>query len=76
MKKLLGRRVTGRDQITRKIDNEVDFQEGVIRVSVPSFLLSDVPVALTSSTTAGEVILRSVYTLQHNIILATHELAT
>lgn len=70
MKKLLGRRVTGRDQITRKIDNEVDFQEGVIRVSVPSFLLSDVPVALTSSTTAGEVILRSVYTLQSNKTLS------
>ncbi|XP_054265939.1 rho GTPase-activating protein conundrum-like isoform X1 [Macrosteles quadrilineatus] len=57
MKRLLGRR-TGRDPITRKIDNEVDFQEGVVRVSAPSFLMSDVPVVLTPTTTAGEVVLR------------------
>lgn len=61
MKRLLGRRqANGRDQITHKIDTEVDFQEGVVKVSAPSFLLSDIPVSLTAATTAGDVVLRLV----------------
>lgn len=42
----------------RKIDNEVDFQDGVIRVTAPMFLLAEVPVTLSATTTAGDVILR------------------
>ncbi|RZF43448.1 hypothetical protein LSTR_LSTR001709 [Laodelphax striatellus] len=61
MKKFLGRtRHVVRDQITRKIDNEVDFQEGVIRVNAPQFQLTEVPFTLTPSTRAGDVVLRLV----------------
>lgn len=42
----------------RKIDNEVDFQEGVIRVNAPQFSLSNVPIALNEDTTAGDVVLK------------------
>lgn len=72
MKRLLGRRAANnRDQITRKIDNEVDFQEGVMRVSAPSFLLSDIPVSLTASTTAGDVVLRYVLVFELQIYCET-----
>lgn len=57
IKRFLGKR--GRN-IMRKIDNEVDFQDGVIRVTAPMFLLAEVPVTLTPTTTAGDVILRLV----------------
>ncbi|XP_046674499.1 rho GTPase-activating protein conundrum-like isoform X3 [Homalodisca vitripennis] len=71
MKRLLGRRVANaRDQITRKIDNEVDFQEGVVRVSAPSFLLTDIPVTLKSTTTAGEVILSLIEQSSNTVVQA------
>ncbi|XP_075229593.1 rho GTPase-activating protein conundrum [Lycorma delicatula] len=61
MKRLLGRtRHNIREQITRKIDNEVDFQEGIVRVSAPQFQLTDVPFNLKWSTTAGDIVLRLV----------------
>ncbi|GFG28968.1 hypothetical protein Cfor_03344, partial [Coptotermes formosanus] len=58
MKRLLGRRNGTREPITRKINNEVDFQDGIIRVSAPQFQLADVPVHLLENTTAGVVVLR------------------
>ncbi|XP_037086235.1 rho GTPase-activating protein 40-like [Pollicipes pollicipes] len=53
MKKLLRRRDTA---IVRKIDNEVDFQEGVIRVSASQFGRSSWPVRLAADTTAGDLV--------------------
>ncbi|XP_067009183.2 rho GTPase-activating protein conundrum [Anabrus simplex] len=58
MKRLLGKKGATREPITRKIDNEVDFQDGVIRVNAPQFQMSDVPVQLSPETTAGDVVLR------------------
>lgn len=59
MKRLLGRtRQNIREPITRKIDNEVDFQDGIIRVSAPQFQLTEVPFHLKWSTTAGDIVLR------------------
>lgn len=58
MKRLLGRRNGTREPITRKINNEVDFQDGIIRVSAPQFQLTDVAVQLLENTTAGDVVLR------------------
>jgi hypothetical protein len=58
MKRLLGRRGGPREPITRKINNEVDFQDGIVRVNAPQFLLVDVPVHLSEITTAGDVVLR------------------
>ncbi|XP_049773389.1 rho GTPase-activating protein conundrum [Schistocerca cancellata] len=60
MKKLLGRKGPAREPITRKIDNEVDFQDGVIRVNAPQFQLNEIRVQLTDATTAGDVVLRIV----------------
>ena len=59
MKKLLGNKKGNKnDVIMRKIENEVDFQEGVIRVNAPQFNLSNVPIALNENTTAGDVVLK------------------
>ncbi|PNF26598.1 Rho GTPase-activating protein conundrum [Cryptotermes secundus] len=58
MKRLLGRRGAAREPITRKINNEVDFQDGIVRVNAPQFQLVDVPVRLSENTTAGDVVLR------------------
>jgi hypothetical protein len=58
MKRLLGRRNGTREPITRKIKNEVDFQDGIVRVNAPQFQLADVPVHLSENTTAGDVVLR------------------
>jgi hypothetical protein len=58
MKKLLGRRNGNREPITRKINNEVDFQEGIVRVNATQFQLADIPVRLLDNTTAGDVVLR------------------
>lgn len=57
MKKLLGRKDI-RDWIMRKIDNEVDYQEGIVRVNAPQFLLSQEPMVLSDTTTAGDVVLK------------------
>ncbi|XP_018915682.2 rho GTPase-activating protein conundrum isoform X1 [Bemisia tabaci] len=59
MKKLLGRKDI-RDWIMRKIDNEVDYQEGIVRVNAPQFLLSQEPMVLSDTTTAGDVVLKLV----------------
>lgn len=59
MKKFLGHKKGIRGEvIMRKIENEVDFQDGVVRVNAPQFNLSNVPVSLNESTTAGDVVLR------------------
>lgn len=58
MKRLLGRRNGTREPITRKINNEVDFQDGIVRVNAPQFQLAEVPVHLSENTTAGDVVLR------------------
>ncbi|XP_069678345.1 rho GTPase-activating protein conundrum-like [Periplaneta americana] len=58
MKRLLGRRTGAREPITRKINNEVDFQDGIVRVNAPQFQLLDLPVRLYEDTTAGSVVLR------------------
>ena len=55
MKKLLRRRDTA---IVRKIDNEVDFQEGVIRVSAEQLGRPCWPVRLETHTTAGDLVAR------------------
>ncbi|XP_043221558.1 uncharacterized protein LOC122381455 [Amphibalanus amphitrite] len=53
MKKLLRRRDTA---IVRKIDNEVDFQEGVLRVSADQFGRPSWPIRLEADTTAGDLV--------------------
>jgi len=53
MKLLLRRRDTA---IVRKIDNEVDFQEGVLRVAAEQFGRGSWPVRLTGGTTAGDLV--------------------
>ncbi|KAJ9593390.1 hypothetical protein L9F63_015094, partial [Diploptera punctata] len=58
MKRLLGRKAGIREPITRKINNEVDFQDGIVRVNAPQYQIFDMPVRLTESTTAGHVVLR------------------
>jgi hypothetical protein len=58
MKKFLGLKNGTREPITRKINNEVDFQEGIVRVNAPQFHLADIPVRLLDNTTAGDVVLR------------------
>lgn len=58
MKKFLGNKKGIKGEIMRKIDNEVDFQEGIIRVNAPQFNLSNIPIMLNENTTAGDVILK------------------
>ena len=58
MKKLLRRRDTA---IVRRIDNEVDFQEGVIRVRAEQLGRSSWPVRLGAGTTAGDLVARWVF---------------
>ncbi|XP_050423540.1 rho GTPase-activating protein conundrum-like [Adelges cooleyi] len=48
------------DVVTKRINNELDYQEGVIRVDAPQFRISGIPLFLTDSTTVGEVILKIV----------------
>ncbi|KAK7603502.1 hypothetical protein V9T40_003501 [Parthenolecanium corni] len=58
MRKFLGnKKSTKGEMIMRQIDNEVDFQEGVIRVNAPQFNLYNTPIVLGKNTTAGEVVL-------------------
>lgn len=59
MKKFLGnKKGVKSEMIMRPIDNEVDFQEGVIRVSAPQFNLSNIPIILGKNTIAGDVVLK------------------
>lgn len=58
MKKFLGNKKGIKGEIMRKIDNEVDFQEGIIRVNAPQFNLSNIPIMLNENTTAGDVVLK------------------
>ncbi|XKL62665.1 hypothetical protein PGB90_002498 [Kerria lacca] len=61
MKKFLGnKKGVKSEMIMRPIDNEVDFQEGVIRVSAPQFNLSNIPIILGKNTIAGDVVLKIV----------------
>jgi hypothetical protein len=60
MKRLLGLRSGAREPITRKINNEVDFQDGIVRVNAPQFQLLDIPLRLLENITAGDVVLRQV----------------
>ncbi|KAI5756237.1 hypothetical protein M8J77_023273 [Diaphorina citri] len=46
--------------ISRKIHNEVDYQDGVIRVSARQFHVDMFPLGIDETTTAGDVILRIV----------------
>lgn len=46
------------DIVTKKINNEVDYQEGVIRVDAPQFRISGIPLFLSDTTTVGDVILK------------------
>jgi len=57
MRKLLGRRPLLKESIVRVVDNEVDFQEGVVRVNAPQFNLRDFPVQLDENTIASDIIL-------------------
>jgi hypothetical protein len=57
MRKLLGRRPLLKESIVRVVDNEVDFQEGVVRVNAPQFHLRDFPVQLNEATLARDIIL-------------------
>ncbi len=59
MRKFLGNKKGSKgEMIMRPIDNEVDFQEGVIRVNAPQFNLFNIPIALSRGTTAGDVVLK------------------
>ncbi|PSN34389.1 hypothetical protein C0J52_15171 [Blattella germanica] len=58
MKRLLGRKAGAREPITRKINNEVDFQDGIVRINAPQYQLIDIPVRLSENTTSGDVVLR------------------
>lgn len=59
MKKFLGNKKGSKgEMIMRPIDNEVDFQEGVIRINAPQFNLYNVPIILNRNTTAGDVVLK------------------
>ncbi|XP_065332167.1 rho GTPase-activating protein conundrum isoform X2 [Cloeon dipterum] len=60
MKKLLSRKPLLKESIVRVVENEVDFQEGVLRVNAPQFHLKDFPIQLNESTTAGDIILELV----------------
>lgn len=55
---MLGKKKT--DIANKKINNELDYQEGVIRVDAPQFRISAIPLFLTNSTTVGDVILKYV----------------
>lgn len=47
-------------EIYRKINNEVDYQEGIIRVQAPQFGKSNVAVKLYESTTAQDVVYKCI----------------
>lgn len=58
MRKLLGRRPPPREAIVRVVENEVDFQEGKLRVQAPQFQMNEFPVQLHEDMSAGDVLLR------------------
>lgn len=58
VRRFLGKKKT--DIVTKKINNEVDYQDGVVRVDAPQFRISAIPLFLSDSTTVGDVILKIV----------------
>ncbi|KAG7158054.1 Rho GTPase-activating protein 18-like [Homarus americanus] len=54
MRRLLSRK--SKETIQRPIENEVDYQEGVLRVSAPQFNKTNCPVKLNSRMTAGDLL--------------------
>jgi len=58
VRRFLGKKKT--DIVTKKINNEVDYQDGVVRVDAPQFRISGIPLFLSDSTTVGDVILKIV----------------
>ncbi|XP_071512922.1 rho GTPase-activating protein conundrum-like [Panulirus ornatus] len=56
MRRLLSRK--SKEMIQRPIENEVDYQEGVLRVSAPQFNKTNYPVKLNSRMTAGDLLTR------------------
>lgn len=59
MRKFLGNKKSVKgEMIMRQIDNEVDFQEGIIRVNAPQFNLYNTPIVLGKNTNAGEIVLK------------------
>jgi len=56
VRRFLGKKKT--DIVTKKINNEVDYQDGVVRVDAPQFRISAIPLFLSDSTTVGDVILK------------------
>lgn len=47
-----------KETIQRPIENEVDYQEGILRVSAPQFNKTNYPVKLNSRMTAGDLLSR------------------
>ncbi|KAK3858853.1 hypothetical protein Pcinc_034985 [Petrolisthes cinctipes] len=56
MRRLLSRK--SKESIQRPIENEVDFQEGILRVSAPQFNKTNLPVKLNSRMTAADLLSR------------------
>lgn len=56
VRRFLGKKKT--DIVTKKINNEADYQEGVIRVDAPQFRIYGIPLFLSDTTTVGDVILK------------------
>ena len=54
MRRLLSRK--SKETIQRPIENEVDYQEGILRVSAPQFNKINYPVKLNSRMTAGDLL--------------------
>jgi len=44
--------------VTKKINNEVDYQDGVVRVDAAQFRISGIPLFLPDTNTVGDVILK------------------
>jgi len=56
VRRFLGKKKT--DIVPKKINNEVDYQDGIVRVDAPQFRISGIPLFLSDSTTVGDVILK------------------
>lgn len=59
VRRFLGKKKT--DIVTKKINNEVDYQDGVVRVDAPQFRIFGIPLFLSDTTTVGDVILKYVF---------------
>lgn len=58
MRRLLSRK--SKETIQRPIENEVDYQEGILRVSAPQFNKINYPVKLNPRMTAGDLLTKYV----------------